>query len=111
MFSDVALERISIVQACTWNIRCYFNGPFRDFEYSLAYDTEISDWTVSQLSVVVANTRDRRAKREALPWLMVPEIVRLGLVAFGPEVRQLHGGESMAEAGSKGANRERGRSG
>lgn len=81
------------------------------FEYSLAYDTESSDWTVSQLSVAVANTRDRRAKRDALSWLMVPEIVRLGLVAFGPEVRQLHGGESMAEAcsppGSKGANRQR----
>lgn len=77
------------------------------FEYSLAYDTEISDWTVSQLSVV-ANTRDRQAKREALLWLMVPEIVvRFGLVAFGPEVRQLHGGESVAEACSPPGSKQR----
>lgn len=32
---------------------------------------------------------------------MVPEIVRLGLVAFGPEVRQLHGGGVWQKLGAR----------
>lgn len=45
------------------------------FEYSLGYGTEISDFTVSQLSVAVTAYQGQSSQEGRLHQLMVPEIL------------------------------------